>query len=245
MNFCDIHTHLLYGVDDGAENEEQMKKILDEAYSDGTRTICATPHFHPGFFGENTAAVNVAFEKLKAYAARYPDLKLCLGNELRYSLSCGEWLQSGACRTINGTQYVLVDFLEYDDADFIVEATLKVFNSGYTPILAHAERYESFSRDMREIEYLRSCGAIIQVDAGSPFGGWGRGSKIRSRRIIEAQLADIVASDAHNTMSRPPILSGCYEYVRDKCGREYADSLFIQNPQLILADLEIRKDDEL
>ena len=245
MDFCDIHIHLLCGVDDGAEDEKQMQKMLDAAYADGVRTICATPHYHPGYFGDNTEAVDIAFRRLKEYAVKYPDLALCLGNELRYGRGFDEWIKSGACRSLNGSRYVLIDFLEHDDADYIVDSTLRVLNAGYTPILAHAERYESFHRDMREIEYLRSCGVVIQVDSASPFGGWGADSKIRSRRIIKARLADLVASDAHDTVRRPPNLSGCYEYVKDKCGRAYADSLFIQTPQTILADLAIRKDDEL
>ena len=245
MDFCDIHSHLLYGVDDGAETEKQMQSILDAAYADGVRTICATPHYHPGYFGDNTEAVDIAFRRLKEYAVKYPDLALCLGNELRYGRGFDEWIKSGACRSLNGSRYVLIDFLEHDRADYIVDSTLRVLNAGYTPILAHAERYESFHRDMREIEYLRSCGVVMQVDSASPFGGWGAGSKIRSRRIIKAQLADLVASDAHNTRSRPPNLSGCYEYVKDKCGRAYADSLFIRNPRMILSDGEMRKEDDL
>ena len=243
--FTDIHSHLLYGVDDGAETEKQMQSILDAAYADGVRTICATPHYHPGYFGDNTEAVDIAFRSLKEYDVKYPDLALCLGNELRYGRGFDEWIKSGACRSLNGSRYVLTDFLEHDDADYIVGSALRVLNAGYTPILAHAERYESFHRDMREIDYLRSCGVLIQVDAQSPFGGWGRGSKIRSRQLIKARLADIVASDAHDTMSRPPILSGCYEYVKDTCGAEYADALFKINPRTVLADGEIRKEDDL
>ena len=239
MNYADIHMHLLYGVDDGAETEEQMREILDAAYADGTRVICATPHYHPGYFGDNTGAVNTAFERLKEYAAKYPDISLYLGNELRYDRGLDRWLGSGACRSINGSRYVLIDFLEHESAEHIVEATLRVLNTGYTPILAHAERYEDFRRDMREIEKLRSFGVIIQVDAQSPFGGWGRGSKQRSRRIIEAGLADLIGSDAHDTSERPPGLSACYEYVKDRCGREYAGCLFMTNPMKILNNEDI------
>lgn len=243
--FADIHNHLLYGVDDGAENEEQMRKIFDAAYADGVRTICATPHYHPGYFGDNTEAASAAFDKLRTYASRYPDLKLCLGNELRYDRGFAEWIKSGACLSLNGSSYVLVDFLGNDEAEYIVDSTLRVLNAGYTPILAHAERYESFHRDMREIERLRSCGVVIQIDAQSPFGGWGAGVKRRSRRILLAGLADVVASDAHNTSGRPPLLSVCYDYVKNNCGRETAERLFKINPTEILTDLEIRKEDEL
>lgn len=42
MIYTDLHIHLLCGVDDRAKNEEQMREIVDAAYADGTRAICAT-----------------------------------------------------------------------------------------------------------------------------------------------------------------------------------------------------------
>lgn len=245
MSFTDIHIHLLCGVDDGAENEEQMRKMLDAAYRDGTRAVCATPHYHPGYFEEKPEAADDAFRKLQRYAEKYPDMKLYRGNELRYGRGFDEWIKSGSCMSLNGSRYLLVDFLEYDDADYIVDSVLRVLNTGYIPVLAHAERYEGFGRDLEEIERLSSCGVVIQVDALSPFGGWGRGAKRRSRRIIECGLADVIASDAHDAEQRSPRLNECFEYVKDRCGIEYADCLFTTNPALILADMEIRKDTEL
>ncbi len=235
MAFADLHIHLLFGVDDGAADEEEMRMILDEAYADGTRVICATPHFHPGYFGANRDDADAAFSRLTEYAAGYEDLRIYIGNELRYSPGCLGWLEEGMCRTINGGRNILVDFLEDDDADYIVSSVFKLLNAGYIPVLAHAERYENFHRDMREVLYLKESGVIIQVDAHSPFGGWGRGSKKRSRKILESCIADVVASDAHNTGSRPPQMSLCYNYVAEKCGTEYADDVFWHNPLKIIS----------
>lgn len=242
MTFADIHIHLLYGADDGAKDEKQMQDILDSAYADGARTICATPHFHPGYFGNNISAAEAAFTKLRQYAKKYNDLKLYLGNELRYSPNCLEWLESGDCKTINGSRYVLVDFAENVDADYIVESAHKLLNAGYIPVLAHAERYEKIHRDMREINQLQECGVLIQVDAQSPFGGWGKGSKKRSRALIERYFADIIASDGHDTYERPPQMSACYEYVVNKCGEKYAKKVFLENPLAIVNDSDLGKE---
>lgn len=234
MKFADLHMHLLFDVDDGAADEEQMKEILEEAYADGTRVICATPHFHPGYFGNNTADSRMAFERLKSHAKDFDGLEIYFGNELRFSSSASEWLSSGMCRSINGTEYVLIDFLENDDSEYIVSSTLSLLNAGYVPILAHAERYAEFHKDMREIIQLKQSGAKIQVDSQSPFGNWGAGAKQRSRRLLKNCLADIVASDAHNISSRPPIMSNCYAYTVKKCGEEYAKKIFWDNPISIL-----------
>ena len=85
-----------------------MHAILDAAYQTGTRVLCCTPHFHPGYFGDNYGKVNAAFERLSSYVQKtYPDMALYLGNELRYEPECVNWLRQGVCRTVNGTRYVL------------------------------------------------------------------------------------------------------------------------------------------
>lgn len=239
--FIDIHIHLLCGADDGAIDENRMYEMLDAAYADGTRVICATPHFHLGFWGNNAETSNRAFEQLKSYAEKYDDLRLYIGNEIRYSPNWLEWLENGMCRTVNNTKYVLIDFLEDDKADYIVSSTLKVLNAGYIPILAHAERYEEFHNDFREITHLKQCGVIIQVDAQSPFGGWGKGSKKRSRKILNNHLADVVASDAHNVSGRPPQMSVCHKYVAKNCGEQYATKIFWEYPKLILEDKDFER----
>lgn len=239
--YADIHIHLLYGVDDGAVDEREMYEILDAAYADGSRVICATPHFHPVYFGDNISETQTAFDALKLYAGKYDDLQLYSGNELRYSQNCIEFLKNGTCRTLNGTKYVLVDFLENDGADYIVSSVLKLLNAGYIPVLAHAERYAKFHSDCSEIRFLKEHGAVIQVDAQSPFGGWGYGSKIRSRKILKLCLADVVASDAHDTSYRPPQMGNCYDYVSRKCGEEYAKLIFWDNPIRIVEDKDIER----
>ncbi len=242
MNYVDLHIHLLCNVDDGAQDEVQMQEILDAAYADGTRTLCATPHFHPGFYGDNHNASLAAFEKLKAYAKKYPDLKLFLGNELHYSPNCLQWLKNGECQTINGSHYLLVDFSSNEKSDYIVSSLQKILSCGYQPILAHAERYTSFKPDLREVHQLQHYGVLIQMDAQSPLGGWGLAAKKRSRKLLEHYFVDLVASDAHNLSDRPPQMHECYDYVVQKCGKEYAQQLFVNHPLKILNDIDIRKE---
>lgn len=233
--FSDIHIHCLCGVDDGAENEEQMYSMVDASYADGTRTMCVTPHYHLGFFGNNEDAADEAFEKLFEYTKnKYPDLTLCRGNEIRFSGECIEWLNSGNCRTLNGTNYVLVDFLWNVSTNNILWAMRGILNSGYRPVLAHAERYVNLHRDMRELIEMRENGVIIQMDASAPLGGCGFGDKRRSRRILDRGLYDVVGSDAHDLKGRPPLLSASYKFVKDKYGNDCADSLFCHKARELL-----------
>ncbi|MBQ6540555.1 MAG: hypothetical protein IJL71_05990, partial [Oscillospiraceae bacterium] len=151
-----------------------------------------------------------------------------------YERSFAEWLKDGKCWTVNNTEYVLADFLYPEPADNILDAMLRIMNSGYTPILAHVERYEKLHRDLREIDRLKSWGVVIQLDAQSVLGNLGYFSKARSRRILSAGLADFVASDAHDLTRRPPQLSRCCDFISRRYGEEYARILFWDNPIRIL-----------
>ena len=233
--FADIHNHMLFGVDDGAKTETDMEKLIEASYADGVRHLCFTPHFHPGYFGDHLEQIEAAFTLARQYVSVHcPDLKLYLGNELRYEPSCTEHLRQGRCKTLNGTDYLLVDFLYDEPSDHIMRAVRQILNAGYIPVLAHAERYELFRRDLREVEELRSWGVLIQIDSQSILGGLGRGAKHRSRQILKTRMADLIASDSHNLKSRPPQLRQCYEFVAEHWGHSYADALFTEIPLRIL-----------
>ncbi len=235
MTFADIHNHMLFGVDDGARSETDMRQLIDASYADGVRHLCFTPHYHPGYFGEHQEQIAFAFDMANQYAAeRYPDLSLYLGNELRYERSCIEWLEQGRCQTLNATEHLLVDFLYPEPAENILDAMLRILNAGFTPVLAHVERYEKFHRDLREVDRLKSWGVILQVDAQSPLGGLGHGSKVRARRLLDAGVVDLIASDAHDLTKRPPQLQPCYEFVARKYGADYAQQLFWEEPLRLL-----------
>lgn len=230
MQLADIHLHALYGVDDGARTAEEMYQILDASYADGIRCICLTPHFHPGFFGHHQEHGAERFDALCREASeRYPGLRVYLANELCYDHGCAGWLASGECRTIGGTRYVLVDFLEGDRRELILNGLHDLLNAGYHPVLAHAERYRKLRHDLSDIADLRQNGVVIQINAGSVLGRGSFGERRRSRRLLDRGWVDLISSDAHNVDTRPPGLSECHAYLTKKYGNHYADLLCGEN----------------
>lgn len=235
MEFADIHIHLLADVDDGAKTEAEMYAMADAVYSEGTRILCATPHFHPGYFGDNAQKTATVYELLNAYIQeRYPEMRLYLGNELRYSRDCIAWLNSGFCRTMNGSRFVLLDFSEREEEREIVRGLEKLLNAGYIPILAHVERYQSLSGKIHILSDLRANGVLLQVDAQSVTGGLGFAAKRRCKNLLSMRMADLISSDAHDLASRPPEMAKSYEYVAKRYGEEYAEALYMGNAINIL-----------
>lgn len=226
--YADIHIHALCGVDDGAADEETMRRMIDASYADGTRLICFTPHWHPALFSDNRERADAAYRLAQAYVAeKQYDLRIMLGNELYYADNCVEWLRAGSCRTLNGTRYVLVDFSEDEQLRSIIKGLNRLLSAGYKPILAHAERYTAMQDE--ELRHLWADGVRVQLDAASVTGGFGLSCKRRARRFLSEGLVDLISSDAHDTHRRTPILSEAREWTRRKISEPYAEALFYRN----------------
>lgn len=238
MFFSDIHMHILYGTDDGPKTPEEMFKMADIAYKNGTRLICATPHFCPGNFGDNRERSEQAFKVLKEYCKeKYPDLKLYLGNEFYYLLEGLSWLKSGVCHTMGNTRYALVEFDVNASENEIAEGIDRILNSGFVPIIAHAERYRKLS--FKRLWAIRQNGALVQVNAQSfKTDFFTLGVKARLKVMLFENGVDFVSSDAHGLVHRVPDMTYAYNYLVEKYGDEYAERLCHGNAEnLIFADM--------
>lgn len=228
MIFADIHNHSLASVDDGARSEEAMYRMVEAAYADGVRYLCLTPHFSPIHFGDNRASALESFQTLKVYVAEHcPQLRLYLGNELRYSPNCDRWIREGSCRTLSDSSLLLVDFSADAGQHQIVRGLSQIMGMGYQPVLAHAERYQNLSAGCIQ-DFVRN-GIRIQVNVGSLTGTFGWGARLRAKQLLRNRLVCMVASDAHDLQRRPPLLSRGYEITKKITDEDYANRVFCHN----------------
>ncbi len=235
--FVDIHTHILPGLDDGARDLEQAMALLRMAWEDGTGAVILTPH-HRGNFRKNTPQLlREVFGNLQARAAKeLPELELYLGSEAGMELELGEKLRQGRVLSLNGGDYVLLEFRSTATARQVVESVLELLNYSYTPIIAHAERYEAFRQNRRLAEEVVRLGALIQINAGSLFGENGLSTKLCCKRLLRQRKVHFVASDAHDSENRTPILSKCYQRICRRYGADYGERLFWRNAREMLQE---------
>lgn len=236
VGIVDLHTHILGGVDDGAADSEQMCRMLDLAYADGVRVVCLTPHCNPRYWGRREPEADLAFRALCAYGAdRYPDLRLYRGNELFFDHDTLRLLEQGECRPLGEGRCVLVDFRASVLFFELENALVSISSMGFTPVLAHTERYLCLYKEPDRISrIIERSGAFLQVNASSFFGDWGREAKHIAVYLLKKELIDAVASDCHDLKERPPGLSRAYNYVVKKRGEEYAHEIFVTRPGQIL-----------
>ena len=234
-NIVDIHCHLIPGVDDGAKSYEMALAIIQKEYNEGVRAIILTPHFRRKMFEPDERLVYENYRKLKSMVKeQIPDLKLYLGCEFHASMGMVERINKNPYLCMAGTNYVLIEFSEADEVDYIRERIRAVQMSGYRPIIAHAERYPNLMKQFDMLRELADMGIWIQVNADSILGKEGWRTKRLCKKMMKENLIHLVGSDAHNLTDRTSDLGKCADFVLKKEGVDYAEELFITNPMRII-----------
>lgn len=228
----DIHCHLLYGVDDGAKTIEESVEMLEEAKRQGIMGIILTPHYRHGMFAYPREEIDEHFQLLRPYAEKL-GIYLALGTEYHVNSQIVEAMDSGRCRTLAGSRYVLCEYSHDSEWSYIYQTTQEMVLHGYVPVLAHAERYVALA-DPDMADELRRLGAWITVNADAVLGLEGMGSKKYCKKMLKAELVDAIASDSHGIKSRAFHMQKCYELVAKKFGEDYAKQLFVMHPARIL-----------
>lgn len=227
----DVHHHLLYGLDDGSADLETSLKMAEIAIQDGITHVVCTPHAN----SEYTFSPQTNVE-------RRDELQRLLGDRLTLGLGCDFHLSYDNIQdalahptryTINAKQYLLVEFPDFGIPQNIGSSFHEMRVAGIVPILTHPERNLTLMKQPEKMaEWLR-LGCMVQVTAGSVLGRFGKGPQRIAQHLLDMQWVHLLATDAHNTTSRPPILSAAYDSVANHYGAEEADRLCCKNPRAI------------
>lgn len=231
--FFDIHCHILPGLDDGPKGLEDSLKMLDIARRDGIEMIVATPHAMDGIYNNSRHGIN---EAIKEFSAHSKDIKILPGADIRLCFDLLTRMQNGDFPLINDRTYFL---LELPGSRALpvpqIEKMISLFRQqGLVPIITHPERNLFLSEHKSIVEMFLNAGALFQITAGSITGNFGTKARDSALRMIRNGHAHAVASDAHDHIHRPPLLSDAYKLVGDKFGAVEAKRLFRDNPFRII-----------
>lgn len=233
---CDLHCHIIPGVDDGAKDLDEALTLLKMQYDEGVRNIIVTPHYRIGMFEEPMKKVLQNYLKIKSAAKEIgrDGISLYLGCEVYMSREVLDVLKRNDRPTMAGTRYVLTEYSSSSSLKEIRDYVYLMISSGYIPIIAHVERYREIREDTEGISQLKNLGAKIQVNAGSIIGRSGWRVKRACKRLMCEDLIDFVASDCHDIKHRVPNLGKCALYIEKKMGSEYVKRILIENPAKII-----------
>lgn len=233
QGMIDIHSHLLYGVDDGPETLEESIRMLQEAAGQGITDIILTPHYRKGMFAYPGERILKHFLLLKKQTHDIP-VRMYLGCEYHVNEAIFDYLKSGRCNTMNFTRYVLTEYKTLGEYQMIRQYTQELMQQGYIPIIAHLERYQCLTKDISLVEELSEMGALLQVNADSILGKYGWGLKKFCHRLLDEGLVDFVASDAHDCGKRANHLGKCRTHLEKKYDSAYVEQILYTNALHIL-----------
>jgi protein-tyrosine phosphatase len=236
MGLVDIHCHILPGVDDGAPVLTEALGLLRMAHEDGVSTLILTPHYR-GHYRKNTPDyLRQRFDEFCIEVQKeFPELELYLGSEAAWERDLGEKIAEGHVLTLHNSPYVLLEFEFGCSRTQVTDGVMDVVSCGYTPIVAHAERYDIFRKDKALVDEVLYMGALVQLNADSVLGKRGFTLKRFCHRLLKQGKAHFIASDAHDRLNRTPLLRECFEYVSKRYGEDYAQVLLRDNARALLS----------
>lgn len=235
----DLHTHLLPGIDDGSKSLEQSHQMAKIAVDDGISTMACTPHIYPGLYMNDAQGINEAREKLQASLDEAGiKLQLVVGADAHLVPELLSGLQSGRIPTLNRSRYFLLEPSHNVAVPNFAESVFEIMAAGYLPVITHPERLTWIEDHYSTFVDLAKRGAWMQVTSGAVLGKFGSRAKYWSERLLSEGWVHIIASDAHNTGRRSPLIAEALEQAIKRVGKAEGLRMVIDRPQAILNNAE-------
>lgn len=238
----DIHSHILFGIDDGADTIAESIEMLKIAEMQGVKNVFCTSHH----WQAESSDYDLNFELLKEkIISEGIDVKLHKGMEIlceddRYFPETLRDINNGTVKTLNGTDYLLLEMSPFMSAEEIYEFVNTVFEqTGKKVVLAHIERYSVLDSKDDVIAQLKELGCLFQINAYSLVNEKYERIRNFAGKLLAQKLVDFIGSDAHRVNHRPPEILTGVDYIYDNCDEEYADAVCFRNAERMLLNERI------
>jgi protein-tyrosine phosphatase len=228
----DIHSHVLYGLDDGARTIEDSVAMVRMAAEHGTTDLVATPHANPSY----------RFDP-QVVKERLAEVSAASGNVLRLHSGCDFHLSYDNIQDaianpkkypINQQRYLMVEFSDLLIFANTSEILSRLQAAGMTPVITHPERNGLLRQRIDQIAEWVENGACVQVTGQSLLGKFGQRAAEFSQTLLDRRLVHFLASDGHDCEHRPPRLDLAHAWVEEHYGEEWAELLCVTNPKATL-----------
>jgi len=237
--FIDIHAHILPKVDDGSKSIDESLKMLSIAKSDGISVMVAAPHFIEGKYEPEIEKIKVLINELKKETA---NPEIVIGADIRISHRIIQKIKDGQISKINNKNYILLELPSFSlpPLESIAIFVMRLKEIGVHTVLTHPERHPIIMKNENIVRELSSAGMYMQVTAMSLTGDFGKEIHDFTTHMFKNELVHIIATDAHDPVKRPPVLSKAFKKIRKDYGEDMARLVTIDNPRKILDGIAIK-----
>ncbi|PTL85259.1 tyrosine-protein phosphatase [Vitiosangium sp. GDMCC 1.1324] len=232
---CDLHCHLVPGVDDGARTLEDALEMARALVDLGFTTVAPSPHARPEYPSHSRETVEAKLAELREALAR-ERVALTLGTNAENFLDEAfvRGLGTPEARLLGAGRYVLVELPYTSPVPVLTDILFRIRLKGVTPVLAHPERCLEFERPGRAAEAVRT-GALLQLDVGALTGRYGGTAKKLARAFLEEGLYAIGATDLHGPVGAREWVGKALGELRARVGERAFTRLMSSSPARLLA----------
>ncbi|MBG9389046.1 tyrosine-protein phosphatase [Caenimonas aquaedulcis] len=233
----DLHSHILPAIDDGSRSLEMSLEMARIAVADGIGEMACTPHIYPGLYMNDSAGIAAARDALQAELdERGIALKLTTGADVHLVPGILDGLRAGGIPTLNGTRYVLLEPSHHVAPPNFTQSVFQLVSCGYVPVITHPERLTWIEDSYEVIAQLTTQGAWLQVTAGALTGQFGPRPKYWAERLLGEGLVHVLATDAHASTRRVPVLSEGRAAAEKIVGAQEAALLVEGRPRALMSN---------
>lgn len=196
----DIHSHILFDVDDGSSSIDESVELLKKMNDVGFDNVILTPHYIEGseYHCENKEKKTKLNQIQEELSKQNISINIYLGNEIFINNNIYDLIKNNIIHTLNNTRYTLIELPFHNQImnleDIIYELKLK----GLIPIIAHPERYTYFQENYKEVDRLREEGFLFQGNYASILGYYGKESQKLLKYMLKKKYIDYLGTDIHH-----------------------------------------------
>ena len=242
----DIHSHIIFDVDDGSKSVEETFEMLKEAKQAGFSAIVSTSHYienaYESIASERAIWINALQDSLKKENI---DLKLYLGNEIYFTENIISLLEEEKAASMNNSSYVLFEFPLNTKPMNIYDVVYDMIGAKIVPVLAHPERYAFVQKEPELIYDLIQAGVLMQSNYTSILGRYGEKAQLIVKKFLENNMVHFLGSDVHKPRTIYPKIPDALSEIRAIVGEEKLKELTTLNPKLAIENKRIDIDEPI
>lgn len=217
----DVHNHILPGVDHGATDIDNAIELIKAQMDMGITRFILTSHITQSTFENTPDTINAAFDIFKeAIDKSGLDIQLHISAEYRLDEFSLEQFKNNKFLPMPQDHLLLENAFQQERLD-LDEILFDVQLKGFTPIMAHPERFHYYAVRKDRYKQLHNAGTLFQVNLLSFAGYFGKTARSNAEWLLENDFIDFLGSDMHN-MQHAGILK---EYIQSKDFRKIAKKL--------------------
>jgi len=250
---ADIHSHTIFGVDDGAQSPDEAVDLLRLDWEEGARVVFATPHYgSENGYAPDQHKVWCKFNELSEKARKaVPGMQIMLGSEWYCAEDIVDRIRRQEAWPMMPSEWHMVEFLEYGDTsepgDVMLRRLKNLKENGIKTILAHPERYTAIQQDWNLAKQICDLGVLLQVNAYDLFLNKNDSTRNLAQWMATEELISFIGSDMHGTRpgARRPRLKEGINWLYQNVEYEYACDVVRRNAEKYLQVEKLPIDEDL